>query len=97
MLLLLLLAPFLLLPIFAAIGLYAFVRCQLYQALPVYLCLNITEKQIQMVSDLIHKKSPGSLIEMLWQKNVQNLVKFRSHGKLLNFYMIRTGIYFVEK
>ena len=82
MILLLILAPFVVIPVLLAVSLYAFYRSQLYLMLPVYVCMNVTEPQLHFVTKLIHKKLPNSMVEAMWKQNVRNLLKFRNHNQL---------------
>ena len=82
MILLLILAPFVVIPVLLAVSLYAFYRAQIYLLLPVYVCMHVTEPQLRFVTKLIHKRLPNSMIETMWRQNVRNLLRFRNHNQL---------------
>jgi len=43
--------------------------------LPARIFTSITEKQVQMISDMIHVNAPDSLLEAMWHKNIVSLFK----------------------
>jgi len=49
--------------------------CMLLLILPARIFTSITEKQVQMISDMIHVNAPDSLLEAMWHKNIVSLFK----------------------